>query len=157
MSNPKAPLKLWLAAASTTDVNNLADELALNDANRGVGIVFGDADQAKARVGAAKTLLAEAKAAEIDRAQAALGKTESIPAVIARNNPAPHHLAGAIGFADPICDAMARLGMTLAEARSKVHVFDVNGLLEDSRKNLFDFQTPYASRRDSAFEPDRSC
>jgi malate dehydrogenase (oxaloacetate-decarboxylating)(NADP+) len=34
--------------------------------------------------------------------------------------------------------------LTLAEAQSKVHMFDVNGLLEDSRKDRFDFQTPYA-------------
>jgi malate dehydrogenase (oxaloacetate-decarboxylating)(NADP+) len=49
-----------------------------------------------------------------------------------------------IGLADLICSAMAQQGMTLAEAQSKVHMFDVNGLLEDSRKDLFDFQTPYA-------------
>jgi malate dehydrogenase (oxaloacetate-decarboxylating)(NADP+) len=34
--------------------------------------------------------------------------------------------------------------MTLKEAQSRVYMFDVNGLLESSRKDLFDFQLPYA-------------
>jgi malate dehydrogenase (oxaloacetate-decarboxylating)(NADP+) len=52
--------------------------------------------------------------------------------------------SAAIGLADLICSAMAQQGMTLAEAQSKVHMFDVSGLLEDTRKDLFDFQMPYA-------------
>ena len=52
--------------------------------------------------------------------------------------------SAAVGFADLMCSAMAQQGMTLAVAQSRVHTFDVNGLLEDSRKDLFDFQTPYA-------------
>jgi malate dehydrogenase (oxaloacetate-decarboxylating)(NADP+) len=52
--------------------------------------------------------------------------------------------SAAVGLADLICSAMAQQGMPLAEAQSKIHMFDVTGLLEDSRKDLFDFQTPYA-------------
>jgi malate dehydrogenase (oxaloacetate-decarboxylating)(NADP+) len=51
-----------------------------------------------------------------------------------------------IGLADLICSAMVKQGMSLKDAQSKVYMFDVNGLLEDSRKDLFDFQKPYAHR-----------
>jgi malate dehydrogenase (oxaloacetate-decarboxylating)(NADP+) len=51
-----------------------------------------------------------------------------------------------IGLADLICSAMVKQGMTLKDAQSKVYMFDVNGLLEDTRKDLFDFQKPYAHR-----------
>jgi malate dehydrogenase (oxaloacetate-decarboxylating)(NADP+) len=36
------------------------------------------------------------------------------------------------------------VGMTLKDARSRVHTFDINGLLEPSRTDLVDFQKPYA-------------
>jgi malate dehydrogenase (oxaloacetate-decarboxylating)(NADP+) len=49
-----------------------------------------------------------------------------------------------IGLADLLCSALAAQGMTLKEAQSRVYMFDVNGLLESSRKDLFDFQLPYA-------------
>ena len=49
-----------------------------------------------------------------------------------------------IGLADLLCSALVRQGMTLKEAQSRVYMFDVNGLLESSRKDLFDFQLPYA-------------
>ena len=32
------------------------------------------------------------------------------------------------------------------EAQSRVHMFDINGLLESSRTDLVDFQTPYAHK-----------
>jgi malate dehydrogenase (oxaloacetate-decarboxylating)(NADP+) len=51
-----------------------------------------------------------------------------------------------IGLADLICSAMVQQGMTVEDARSRVYMFDVNGLLDDSRKDLFDFQKPYAHR-----------
>jgi malate dehydrogenase (oxaloacetate-decarboxylating)(NADP+) len=51
-----------------------------------------------------------------------------------------------IGLADLMCSAMVQQGITLKDAQSKVYMFDVNGLLEDSRKDLFDFQKPYAHR-----------
>jgi malate dehydrogenase (oxaloacetate-decarboxylating)(NADP+) len=54
--------------------------------------------------------------------------------------------SAAIGLADLICSAMAQQGMKLDAARSRVCLFDVNGLLEDSRKDLFDFQRPYVHR-----------
>jgi malate dehydrogenase (oxaloacetate-decarboxylating)(NADP+) len=34
--------------------------------------------------------------------------------------------------------------MTLKDAQSRVYMFDINGLLEPTRKDLVDFQTPYA-------------
>ncbi|MBT4769234.1 MAG: NAD-dependent malic enzyme [Rhodospirillaceae bacterium] len=49
-----------------------------------------------------------------------------------------------IGLANLLCSALVEEGLTLAEAQAKVHMFDVNGLLEDSRTDLVDFQLPYA-------------
>jgi malate dehydrogenase (oxaloacetate-decarboxylating)(NADP+) len=49
-----------------------------------------------------------------------------------------------IGLADLLCSALVAQGMSLKEAQSRVHMFDVNGLLESSRKDLLDFQKPYA-------------
>ena len=49
-----------------------------------------------------------------------------------------------IGLANLLCSALVQQGMTLKEAQSRVYMFDVNGLLESSRKDLVDFQKPYA-------------
>lgn len=49
-----------------------------------------------------------------------------------------------IGIADLIASAMALEGLTEDDARSRISLFDVNGLLEPSRTDLFDFQKPYA-------------
>jgi len=49
-----------------------------------------------------------------------------------------------IGLANLLCSALVEEGLTLGEAQAKVHMFDVNGLLEDSRTDLVDFQLPYA-------------
>lgn len=49
-----------------------------------------------------------------------------------------------IGLANLLCSALVAQGMTLKDAQSRVYMFDVNGLLEASRKDLFDFQKPYA-------------
>src|ERR1700686_1021988 len=49
-----------------------------------------------------------------------------------------------IGLADLICSAMVQEGLPLKEAQSRVYMFDINGLLEASRKDLVDFQKPYA-------------
>jgi malate dehydrogenase (oxaloacetate-decarboxylating)(NADP+) len=49
-----------------------------------------------------------------------------------------------IGLANLLCSALVAQGMTLKEAQSRVYMFDVNGLLEDTRKDLVDFQKPYA-------------
>jgi malate dehydrogenase (oxaloacetate-decarboxylating)(NADP+) len=39
---------------------------------------------------------------------------------------------------------MQQEGLSLKEAQARIAMFDVNGLLEPSRKDLFDFQKPYA-------------
>jgi malate dehydrogenase (oxaloacetate-decarboxylating)(NADP+) len=49
-----------------------------------------------------------------------------------------------IGLADLLCSALVGQGMTLEEAQSRVYMFDINGLLESTRKDLVDFQKPYA-------------
>jgi malate dehydrogenase (oxaloacetate-decarboxylating)(NADP+) len=49
-----------------------------------------------------------------------------------------------IGLADLLCTALVGQGMSLQEAQSRVHMFDVNGLLESTRTDLVDFQLPYA-------------
>jgi len=49
-----------------------------------------------------------------------------------------------IGLADLLCTAMVQEGLTPKQAQSRVHMFDINGLLEDTRKDLVDFQKPYA-------------
>ena len=51
-----------------------------------------------------------------------------------------------IGLADLLCSAMTQEGLSLKEAQSHVYMFDVNGLLEDTRKDLVDFQKPYAHK-----------
>jgi malate dehydrogenase (oxaloacetate-decarboxylating)(NADP+) len=49
-----------------------------------------------------------------------------------------------IGLANLLCSALVDQGMTLQDAQSRVHMFDVNGLLESTRTDLVDFQLPYA-------------
>jgi len=49
-----------------------------------------------------------------------------------------------IGLADLLCSALVAQGISLKDAQSRVYLFDVNGLLESSRKDLVDFQKPYA-------------
>jgi malate dehydrogenase (oxaloacetate-decarboxylating)(NADP+) len=49
-----------------------------------------------------------------------------------------------IGLADLLCSALVAQGLTLKDAQSRVYMFDVNGLLESTRKDLVDFQKPYA-------------
>ncbi|HET8924344.1 MAG TPA: NAD-dependent malic enzyme [Candidatus Acidoferrum sp.] len=51
-----------------------------------------------------------------------------------------------IGLADLLCTAMTHEGLTLTQAQSRVYMFDINGLLEDTRKDLVDFQKPYAHK-----------
>jgi malate dehydrogenase (oxaloacetate-decarboxylating)(NADP+) len=51
-----------------------------------------------------------------------------------------------IGLANLLCSALVAQGLTLKEAQSRVYMFDVNGLLEDTRKDLVDFQKPYAHK-----------
>ncbi len=49
-----------------------------------------------------------------------------------------------IGIADLIVSAMRSEGLSEVEARGRVSLFDVRGLIEPSRKDLEDFQRPYA-------------
>src|SRR5467141_4107632 len=49
-----------------------------------------------------------------------------------------------IGLANLLCSTLVAQGMGLKEAQSRVYMFDINGLLEASRKDLVDFQKPYA-------------
>jgi len=49
-----------------------------------------------------------------------------------------------IGLANLLCSALVEEGLTLEQAQSQVSMFDINGLLESSRTDLFDFQEPYA-------------
>jgi malate dehydrogenase (oxaloacetate-decarboxylating)(NADP+) len=49
-----------------------------------------------------------------------------------------------IGLANLLCSALVAQGMTLKQAQSRVYMFDINGLLESTRKDLVDFQKPYA-------------
>jgi len=52
--------------------------------------------------------------------------------------------SAAIGLANLLCSALVKQGITLDEAQSRVYMFDINGLLENTRKDLLDFQMPYA-------------
>jgi malate dehydrogenase (oxaloacetate-decarboxylating)(NADP+) len=49
-----------------------------------------------------------------------------------------------IGIADLIVAAMVKEGLGPDEARTRVSLFDIHGLLEPSRTDLVDFQRPYA-------------
>ena len=51
-----------------------------------------------------------------------------------------------IGLANLLCSAMVKEGVRLEQAQAKVYMFDINGLLEDTRTDLVDFQKPYAHR-----------
>jgi malate dehydrogenase (oxaloacetate-decarboxylating)(NADP+) len=52
--------------------------------------------------------------------------------------------SAAIGLAGLIASAAVQEGLSLREAQARISMFDINGLLEPSRKDLFDFQQPYA-------------
>jgi malate dehydrogenase (oxaloacetate-decarboxylating)(NADP+) len=49
-----------------------------------------------------------------------------------------------IGIADLIVSVMVQEGLSLKDAQARISLFDINGLLEPSRKDLQDFQKPYA-------------
>jgi malate dehydrogenase (oxaloacetate-decarboxylating)(NADP+) len=49
-----------------------------------------------------------------------------------------------IGLADLLCSALVDQGVSLKEAQSRVHMFDINGLIVAGRNDLADFQKPYA-------------
>jgi malate dehydrogenase (oxaloacetate-decarboxylating)(NADP+) len=54
--------------------------------------------------------------------------------------------SAAIGLAGLMTSAMVQAGLSLKEAQARISMFDVNGLLEPSRTDLFDYQKPYAHR-----------
>lgn len=54
--------------------------------------------------------------------------------------------AAATGIAELIAQAMVMEGLTLAQARSRIWLFDVNGLVHSGRKDLADFQKPFAHK-----------
>jgi len=49
-----------------------------------------------------------------------------------------------IGIADLTATAMMQEGLSEEEARARISLFDINGLLEPSRTDLYEFQKPYA-------------
>ena len=49
-----------------------------------------------------------------------------------------------IGIANLTATAMTQEGLSEEEARARISLFDINGLLEPSRTDLYDFQMPYA-------------
>ena len=51
-----------------------------------------------------------------------------------------------IGIADMLTQEMMSDGLSAEEARARIWLFDVNGLLESTRTDLADFQKPYAHR-----------
>jgi malate dehydrogenase (oxaloacetate-decarboxylating)(NADP+) len=57
--------------------------------------------------------------------------------------------SAAIGLANLLCSALVAQGLTIEDARSRVHMFDINGLLESTRTDLADFQLPYAHKHAS--------
>jgi malate dehydrogenase (oxaloacetate-decarboxylating)(NADP+) len=50
------------------------------------------------------------------------------------------------GIAGMIVEGMMLEGLSEAEAQARISMFDINGLIESSRKDLFDFQKPYAHK-----------
>src|SRR5262249_20155766 len=52
--------------------------------------------------------------------------------------------SAAIGLAGLIASAMVQEGLPLKDAQARISMFDIDGLLEPTRKDLFDFQQPYA-------------
>jgi malate dehydrogenase (oxaloacetate-decarboxylating)(NADP+) len=55
--------------------------------------------------------------------------------------------SAAIGLAGLIAFAMVQEGLSVKDAQARISMFDVSGLLEPSRTDLFDFQKPYAHPR----------
>jgi malate dehydrogenase (oxaloacetate-decarboxylating)(NADP+) len=51
-----------------------------------------------------------------------------------------------IGIADMLAMVMGSEGLSAEDARARIWLFDVNGLIESTRKDLLDFQKPYAHR-----------
>uniref|UniRef100_UPI004048751E NAD-dependent malic enzyme n=1 Tax=Orrella sp. TaxID=1921583 RepID=UPI004048751E len=54
--------------------------------------------------------------------------------------------SAATGIAELISEAMVMEGLTIEEARGRNWLFDINGLVESTRKDLADFQKPFAHK-----------
>jgi malate dehydrogenase (oxaloacetate-decarboxylating)(NADP+) len=54
--------------------------------------------------------------------------------------------SAATGIAELISQAMAMEGLPIEQARARNCLFDVSGLIESSRKDLADFQKPFAHK-----------
>ena len=54
--------------------------------------------------------------------------------------------SAATGIAELISEAMVMEGLTIEQARARNWLFDINGLVESSRKDLADFQKPFAHK-----------
>jgi malate dehydrogenase (oxaloacetate-decarboxylating)(NADP+) len=54
--------------------------------------------------------------------------------------------SAAIGIAELLTEAMTLEGTPQEQARARIWLFDINGLLESTRNDLADFQKPYAHR-----------
>src|SRR5512146_3303637 len=54
--------------------------------------------------------------------------------------------AAGIGISELLAQAMALEGLSAEEARSRIWLFNRNGLVESTRSDLFDVQRPYAHR-----------
>lgn len=54
--------------------------------------------------------------------------------------------SAATGIAELISQAMAMEGLSIDEARGRNWLFDINGLVQSSRKDLADFQKPFAHK-----------
>lgn len=54
--------------------------------------------------------------------------------------------SAATGIAELISQAMAMEGLSIDEARARNWLFDINGLVQSSRKDLADFQKPFAHK-----------
>jgi malate dehydrogenase (oxaloacetate-decarboxylating)(NADP+) len=52
--------------------------------------------------------------------------------------------SAAIGMADLIASAMTLDALSAEQAHARISLFDINGLIESSRTDLYDFQKPYA-------------
>jgi malate dehydrogenase (oxaloacetate-decarboxylating)(NADP+) len=50
------------------------------------------------------------------------------------------------GIAGMIVEGMMLEGLSATEAQARISMFDINGLLESSRKDILDFQKPYAHK-----------
>lgn len=54
--------------------------------------------------------------------------------------------SAATGIAELICLAMVSEGLTLAQARARIALYDIHGLVDSSRKDLAAFQKPFANK-----------